>query len=152
MRLLLFWLLSWAGLANCLAHWTCAECEAVVGGLAAMLTSPAGLTDQVQLLVTLLCPGTARPPDCQQNLPELWPSLATALWPAYYNPAASWMCDELCESAGRAVTCAECEHSVTATVQQLLQPEFIAGVTEFLAGEQFCGQQETPDQVPRLID
>merc|ERR1711972_133935 len=51
---------------------------------------------------------------------------------------------QLPTGCARDVTCDECVGGLAASGEQLTSDEFIAGITDALAGDGFCGQGEDP--------
>jgi len=134
---------------------TCDDCTAVVNTLADYLTTEESIGKQVEILLDKICPGAEDSDGCVAGLPEFWNKIALMLWPGYYNPEESFMCakDDICGAPGPklVMTCDECVDGINASIDQLLSEEFIAGIVEWLSGEEFCGVEEDPEMCANLI-
>ena len=71
---------------------TCEDCSSLVSTISAYLTSQEGISQQVEVLLSKVCPKSSEPEICLKELPAFWSEIAQALWPEYYNPEAEWMC------------------------------------------------------------
>merc|ERR1711910_254391 len=134
---------------------SCSDCTAVVSHIAGRLSTPESLAAQGEILVGELCPGAPDPEACVSGLPGLWNQIAAILWPGYWDPTAEWMCAPICAAPEDTVmTCDDCKMGVQAAIDQLLSPEFIDGIVDFLANGEFCannGDERCPAAVDAVI-
>ena len=71
---------------------TCEDCHSVVRAISANLTSQESIAQQVEVILSKVCPESFNPEKCLEELPEFWAEIAQVLWPEYYKPEAEWMC------------------------------------------------------------
>merc|ERR1719244_25524 len=130
------------------AHWTCDDCNAVVGAMGQFLLSEESIQNQIDILLVAVCPIRPDVEECLENLPEFWILVANLLWPGYWNPNAEWMCaqDGLCgPPAVRDISCEECQEGLNLGLEQLLSEEAINIIVEQLSGPAFCGADADPE-------
>merc|ERR1719220_2533044 len=134
---------------------TCSDCTAVVNFIAARLTTEESIAAQSAVLVGGLCPTSEDPAACEAGLPGFWAAIAVILWPGYYDPSAEWMCAPICAAPEDTVmTCDDCKMGVQAAIDQLLSPESIDAIVDFLANGEFCannGDERCPAAVDVVI-
>merc|ERR1719400_2071058 len=135
---------------------TCSDCTAVVNAIQARLMSEESIAAQQAILVGGLCPGTDDPAECEANLPGFWAQIAALLWPGYWDPNAEWMCLHICEAPQDVdMTCDDCKMGIQAAIDQLLAPETLDTIVNYLANGDFCansGDDRCPDIVFTLIN
>merc|ERR1712127_736587 len=145
-----------AVLAATAAADSCSNCQAVVGTLAAYLTSPDSIGKQQGILLGGLCPGVEDVEACVADLPAFWESIAMLLWPGYYDasPECEWMCKALCDAPeDSAMTCDACLDGVRSTIDQLIDTPTIEGIITALQGESFCAAPGQDDEsCPESVD
>merc|ERR1712010_139304 len=130
---------------------TCTDCTAVVNFIAARLTTEESIAAQSAVLVGGLCPTTEDPAACEAGLPGFWAAIAVILWPGYYDPNAEWMCAPICAAPEDTVmTCDDCKMGVQAGIDQMLAPETLDTIVEFLSGD-FCATTGE-DRCPEFVD
>merc|ERR1711973_474092 len=115
---------------------TCSDCTAVVNAIQARLMSEESIAAQQAILVGGLCPGTDDPAECEANLPGFWAQIAALLWPGYWDPN---------------VTCDSCQMGIQAGIDQLLAPETLDTIVDFLANGDFCAQNGD-ERCPAAVD
>merc|ERR1712156_455650 len=119
------------------------------------LMSDESLESQKAILVGGLCPGAEDVAQCEANLPEFWGMIAALLWPGYWDPSAEWMCDPICVAPEDTImTCDDCQAGVLAAIDQLLAPETLDRIVDFLANGDFCaalGDERCPAAVDVVI-
>merc|ERR1712061_50627 len=132
---------------------TCTDCTAVVNFIAARLTTEESIAAQSAVLVGGLCPTTEDPAACEAGLPGFWAAIAVILWPGYYDPNAEWMCAPICAAPEDTVmTCDDCKMGVQAAIDQLLSPESIDAIVDFLANGEFCTSSEDTERCQAAVD
>merc|ERR1711915_94250 len=132
---------------------TCSDCTAVVNFIAARLTTEESIAAQSAVLVGGLCPTTEDPAACEAGLPGFWAAIAVILWPGYYDPNAEWMCAPICAAPEDTVmTCDDCKMGVQAAIDQLLSPESIDAIVDFLANGEFCMNSEDAERCQAAVD
>ena len=89
MKLILV-LVTCAALAS--SEWTCETCTAVVSTIASHMTSPESVEQQIEILVSDVCPLTDDAEDCVEKMPQFWTKVAELMWPKVYDPEEDWMC------------------------------------------------------------
>merc|ERR550532_3840418 len=130
---------------------TCSDCTAVVSTIAARLSSEESIAVQQGILVGGLCPTSEDPALCEANLPGFWANIAAILWPGYWDPSADWMCAPICEAPEDTVmTCDDCKMGIQAGIDQMLAPETLDTIVEFLSAE-LCKDNPTPE-CPAAVD
>merc|ERR1712130_964347 len=130
---------------------TCSDCTAVVSTVRDRLSSPESVAEQAAILVGGICPGTDDPAQCEGGLPEFWSMIAAVLWPGYWDPSAEWMCGPICEAPEDTVmTCDDCKMGIQAAIDQMLLPETLDAIVEFLSGD-FCASTGE-DRCPEFVD
>merc|ERR1711962_327708 len=131
---------------------TCSDCTAVVNAIQARLMSEESIAAQQAILVGGLCPGTDDPAECEANLPGFWAQIAALLWPGYWDPNADWMCLHICEAPEDTnMTCDSCQMGIQAGIDQLLAPETLDTIVDFLANGDFCAQNGD-ERCPAAVD
>merc|ERR1719433_2477910 len=124
---------------------SCSDCTAVVSTIAARLMSEESIAAQQGILVGGLCPGAEDPAECEAALP--------GLWPGYWDPNAEWMCAPLCAAPEDTVmTCDDCKMGVQAAIDQLLSPESLDAIVDFLANGEFCANNEDAGRCQAAVD
>merc|ERR1712212_926969 len=134
---------------------TCTDCTAVVSTIAARLVSEESIAAQQEILVNGLCTGGVDEEECKVELPGFWAAIAAVLWPGYWDPKADWMCASTCEAPQDVdMTCDDCKMGIQAAIDQLLAPETLDTIVNYLANGDFCansGDDRCPDIVFTLI-
>merc|ERR1712130_143958 len=88
---------------------------------------------------------------CEANLPGFWANIAAILWPGYWAPSADWMCAPICEAPEDTVmTCGDCKMGIQVGIGQMLAPETLDTIVEFLSGD-FCASTGE-DRCPEFVD
>merc|ERR1711863_165930 len=130
---------------------SCSDCTAVVSTIAARLSSAESVAAQQAILVGGLCPTAEDVAGCEANLPGFWAAIAAILWPAYWDPSADWMCAPICAAPEDTVmTCDDCMMGIQAAVDQMLSPESLDAIVEFLSTD-FCASTGE-DRCPEIVD
>merc|ERR1719433_1618881 len=123
---------------------TCSDCTAVVSTIAARLSSEESIAVQQGILVGGLCPTSEDPALREANI-------AAILWPGYWDPSADWMCAPICAAPEDTVmTCDDCKMGIQAGIDQMLAPETLDTIVEFLSGD-FCATTGE-DRCPEFVD
>merc|ERR1711872_392820 len=130
---------------------TCSDCTAVVNAVQARLMSEESIAYQQGILVSGLCPGAENVAECEEALPGFWAQIADILWPGYWDPSADWMCAPICAAPEDTVmTCDDCKMGIQAGIDQMLAPETLDTIVEFLSGD-FCATTGE-DRCPEFVD
>merc|ERR1711970_220683 len=133
---------------------TCEDCQALVSTISTSLTSKEGIAQQVEVLLSKVCPKSSEPETCLEKLPEFWAEVAQGLWPGYYSPAAEWMCGarDICGGPQASpLTCDGCKAGIRLSIVQLLSDEFVHGIIEELSGDEGCGQEKEPEKCRAVV-
>merc|ERR1719481_1841727 len=118
---------------------TCSDCTAVVSTIAARLSSEESIAVQQGILVGGLCPTAEDVAGCEANLPGFWAA------------SAEWMCGPICEAPEDTVmSCDDCKMGIQAAIDQMLLPETLDTIVEFLSGD-FCASTGE-DRCPEFVD
>ena len=79
-------------------------------------------------------------------------SLKTVFLALLPPPQTTWMCYPVCyEPTEGAMTCEDCKSGIQEAVDQILSPEFMDGIVEYMQGDDFCGTIEDPE-CPSAVD
>ena len=64
--------------------WTCEECAQVGAAVGAFVTSEEAIADQVEILLTVICPQAEDEDACVESMPAFWSSISSVLMPAHF--------------------------------------------------------------------
>merc|ERR1711936_1282093 len=132
---------------------SCVECNAAAKGLLDRLTSAESIEEQIEVLISKICPQAADPAACEPTFDRWWSDAANCLY--RYVIGASDACERLGLCKAKSVlgdwTCDDCTAIMTRVSDFMVEPDTIAQGTGILQGECFCGNGHHSTECPDLV-
>jgi len=121
---------------------TCEDCTSIVGGMVERGTTDESIGQQIELIVSNVCPLADDPAGCETGINTWWSSIAMAMIPFYLEPATTCGFAGACMAKSGEPTCEECSALVETIGNHLMGEAAANTITTFLDGD-FC--ESSPD-------